>query len=124
MFARMAKDATTLSELMTNREKITMDALIIKYPNGVTVTGFDVLNSTDANGETDSYPIFVFAEDTTKFCNGGAVLNKIVNVWLAHFDGDITACNKALESYNGVKLKFSKSTTKNGRPITLVDVID
>lgn len=125
MFATIAKEATTLSALMKGREKISVADVIKNYPNGITVTGFDIIASNNDNDERGSYPIVIFSEDTSKFVFGGTVLNGIVRAWLAHFDGDIEACNKALASYDGVKLKFSRQRSKTGnREYTSIEVVE
>lgn len=125
MFATIAKEATTLSALMKDREKISVADVIKNYPNGITVTGFDIIASNNDNDERGSYPIVIFSEDTSKFVFGGTVLNGIVRAWLAHFDGDIEACNKALASYDGVKLKFSRQRSKTGnREYTSIEVVE
>lgn len=124
MFAQMAKKATTLSPIMEGREKISVADVIAKYPDGVTVTGFDIVDSTSDDGP-NSYPVLTFSEDTSKFIFGGTVMASIVNAWLAHFEGDIEACNKALASYDGVKLKFSRARAKNGnREYTSIEVVE
>lgn len=125
MFATIAKEATTLSALMKGREKISVADVIKNYPDGITVTGFDIIASNNDNDDRDSYPIVIFSEDTSKFVFGGTVLNGIVRAWLAHFDGDIEACNKALASYDGVKLKFSRQRSKTGnREYTSIEVVE
>lgn len=125
MFATIAKEATILSALMKGREKISVADVIKNYPDGITVTGFDIIKSNNDNDERDSYPIVIFSEDTSKFVFGGTVLNGIVRAWLAHFDGDIEACNKALASYDGVKLKFSRQRSKTGnREYTSIEVVE
>ena len=128
MFATIAKEATTLSKLMKGREKISVADVIKNYPDGITVTGFDIIVAPNDNvglHERDSYPIVIFSEDPSKFVFGGTVLNGIVRAWLAHFDGDIEACNKALASYDGVKLKFSRQRSKTGnREYTSIEVVE
>ena len=125
MFATIAKEATTLSKLMKGREKISVADVIKNYPDGITVTGFDIILSHNDNLGMDSYPIVIFSEDPSKFVFGGTVLNGFVRAWLAHFDGDIEACNKALASYDGVKLKFSRQRSKTGnREYTSIEVVE
>ena len=43
-FAALAKEATTLSEIMKGRTKVDVDEL---YGQEITITGFDFLSSTD-----------------------------------------------------------------------------
>lgn len=124
MFASLARKATTLSPIIEGKEKISVGDIIEKYPDGITITNFDMVNGVDQNtGESSDYPVFTFKEDENKFGFGGHVLKKIIRVWLENFEGDIETCAKALQAAGGVKLKFSRSTTKAGRSVTVVDVI-
>lgn len=116
-FKKSATAAIVTSELMTGREKIKTEELIEKYPQGVTITAFDVVQ-----GEKE-YPVFTFAEDNTKFFTGGTVLKKIVAMWLKPFNGDTDAANEAYEqSGERVIFKLYKRTSKTGMTYTAVDV--
>lgn len=118
IFKEIAKKETTLSYLMSGREKIDTDEIIANYPDGITVTEFEVIQV----GE-DMYPVVTFSEDNTKFYNGGSVLMKICSGWLEHFSGDNESANIALAKTGGVKCKLSKSKTKSGNNITVIDII-
>lgn len=123
MFANLARKATTLSPLMENRAKMSVQQIIEQYPEGITVAEFDLITTTD-NGEPVSYPVMTFAEEPDKFAFGGLVMRKIVDSWVAAFDGDIEACSAALKANGGVKLRFAHDTTKDGkRNITTIEVI-
>lgn len=123
MFASLAKRATTLSPLMEGREKLSTDAVIKQYPNGITITEFDVITTPDKNGNPSTYPVIAFAEDTQKFIYGGKALMDIVTMWLANFDGDVETTSKALKSAGGVKVKMTSDRTKQGNNFTRIDVI-
>lgn len=123
MFANIARRATTLSPIIEGKTKISVGDIIATYPDGITVTSFDMVSGTDQSGETTTYPVFVFAEDDTRFGFGGAVFKNICEAWIANFDGDITSCAKALEANGGVKLKFAQARTKAGRNVTTIEVI-
>lgn len=119
VFASIAKKATTLSPLMEDKERMSIDDMILAYPDGVIINGFDMV-STGA----DSYPVLTFIEDDSKFIFGGAIMNNICHDWLAHFDGDIETANAALSSAGGVRIKFEKSRTKNGNNLTKPVILD
>lgn len=123
MFATLAKRATTLSTIMENREKISTDEIISKYPDGVTVTEFDVVTTPDKNGNPATYPVIAFAEDNTKFFYGGKAMMEVVTTWLAHFEGDVETVSNALKAGGGCKIVLSASKTKQGHNFTKVDVI-
>lgn len=123
MFTNLARKATTLSPIIEGKTKISVAEIIDKYPDGITLTNFDIISGTDQNGESTTYPVFTFSEDDTRFGFGGSVLKNIINAWLAAFDGDVEGCSKALASNGGVKMKFAQGRTKAGRSITTIDVI-
>ena len=119
LFATVARKETSLSPLMDNRERLSMDDLIARYPQGLTVTEFDFIGT----GE-DSYPVFTFAEDAQKFAFGGTVFAGVARAWADMYDGDIEKASSELKSAGGVKMVFAKSRTKNGNNVTTVTVVD
>ena len=119
IFANIAKQVTTLSPLMNGREKMSMDDIIAEYPNGITVCEFDIINTS-----ADSFPVFTFAEDDTKFAFGGTILHNILDAFVSKFEGDIESTSTALKAAGGLKMRFYKSRTKTGNNVTLVEVID
>lgn len=123
MFAELARKATVLSPIIEGKEKISVGDIIANYPNGITVTEFDMVTSVDKDGNPDTYPVFVFAEDTSKFGFGGSVFKNICENWIHHFDGDIETCAKALQAGGGVKMIFSQAKTKAGRPVTTIEIV-
>lgn len=122
MFADLAKRATTLSVIMTDREKLSTEDVINLYPDGITVTEFDVVTTLDANGAPSTYPVLAFKEDDTKFIYGGKAIMDIVTLWLSHFEGDVETTSKALKSSGGVKMRLEAAKTKQGRNFTRVIV--
>lgn len=119
-FRNMAKRQTTLSEVMTDRDKIKTEDIIEKYPDGITITAFDYIQSKKSKGK---YPVFNFAEDPTVFCNGGTVLDRIFTDFVNAMDGDVKAASDELRRQGGLQVKLSKGETKNGDELTLVEVI-
>ena len=123
MFAEMAKKAVANSAVREGRERISTEEIIAAYPNGITITEFDILTKRNGN-ELTNFPTFAFAEDVTKYFNGGSSLSKIVNGWLGHFDGDIEACNAALRASGGCKIRLlPMQRTGNGNNFVPVEVI-
>lgn len=117
-FSSIAKKTTSLSPLMNGREKISVDEIIAKYPDGITLIAFDVITTG-----IDTFPVFIFAEDDTKFSFGGTVLHNIIEAWLVDSDGDIELTSNELRAAGGVKMKFEKSRTKTGNNVTLVEIL-
>ena len=118
-FAALAKEATSLSEIMKGKTKVDVDEL---YGEDITITGFDFLTSTDKSGETKDFAVCTYAEDENAFFFGGTVLTKICKAWLADYDSPAEA-SEALAAEGGVVIRMSKGKTKNGNKITTVEIL-
>ena len=117
-FKNKAVAATTISELMENRTKISTDEVISKYPEGITITAFDWMK-----GENGQYPVAIFKENDHECFFGGAALTSICEDWMDGYE-DTKSCSDDLAAEGGVKLKFTKSKTKNNRTFTKAEVVD
>lgn len=118
-FRKLARKATTLSELMENREKIQTGEVIISFPDGITLNAVDVIKTSDAE-----YPVFTFLEDSNRFYCGGFILSKIVDTWLEEYNGDLGMLNHDLAESGGVKVKLTETKTRDGKNnITEVEVV-
>lgn len=122
-FKQSAMDATTLSELMNNRDKASTEYMIETYPDGFTVMSFDVIQTADKDGVVVEYPVFNVAEDDKIFYAGGTILNKIVHQWIEGFDGSIENANKDLQATGGLRIKLEESKTKRGNTLTRVVIL-
>ena len=124
-FKKIALDATTMSELMSGRDKMDTEELIKKYPDGVTIDFIDNVNMQQEDGEEKVW-IFVTEEQPDKFTFGGFVLAKIFNNILAEFEGDYDAM---IEMYNSalkedkLRVKLERAKTKSKREITKITVL-
>lgn len=116
-FKAAAQAATSLSDLMSNREKRSTDEMISKYPDGFTITDFDMIGTGD-----DEYTVFVIKEDPGIFFYGGTILKKMVNAWLAGFD-DIETCREEFKKDGGLPIRMTTGKTKDGRMVTKIDVL-
>ena len=119
-FRSMAKRQTTLSEVMVDREKITTEELMEKYPDGVTIVAFDYITSRKSKGK---YPVFNIEEDPTVFCNGGTIIDRIFKDFITACDGDIKEASDELRRQGGLNVKFGKGKTKAGDELTTVEVL-
>lgn len=117
-FKSKAKAATATCTLMENRTKISTDELITKYPDGVTITGFDFLS-----GDNGKYPVCIFKENSNECFFGGSSLTDICNSWVDGYEST-EQCSADLEASGGVKIKFIRSKTKSGRSFIKCEVID
>ena len=117
-FTQKAKASTASCTLMENRTKISTEELISKYPEGVTVTGFDFLS-----GDSGKYPVCIFKENENECFFGGSALTQICDSWMEGYT--LTSeCSEELYAAGGVKLKFVKSKTKQGHNFIKVEVVD
>ena len=117
-FRESAMNSTLLSALQNNREKISTSDLVKQFPDGITVNAFDFATVDDK-----TFAVVTFAEDDTKYYNGGTVLTKMCLAWAAGFDGDPESASVALGKAGGVKLMFAESKTKNGNNVTTITVV-
>ena len=112
-FTQQAKQALGGSPIMNGRSKMSTEEIIAKYPEGITINGFDVINKADGT----SYPVFSIAEDDTVFFNGGSLAQKIVEQWLKEGYGDLEGINAELKK-EGAKFVLGKGKTKSNKTIT------
>lgn len=122
IFETIARRTVTLSPLMEGRTKMPLSEVIDTYNGCVCVTAFDMIPGHDHNGNQTTYPVLLIAEEPESFVFGGAVMKAICEAWVAHFDGDIDSCNAALGKSGGVKVKFMRGITKDGKTINRVIV--
>ena len=117
-FKKAATSATSNSSfIMEGREKIGNDLLIATYPDGITITGADLIT-----GENGQYAVCTFAENDKQFINGGKMLTDIVKEWLDGYTG-AEEMSADLKASGGVKMKFEKTKTKSGRDFVSVTIV-
>ena len=118
-FAALAKETTSLSEIMKGRTKKDVDEL---YDEEITITGFDFLTMTDKSGESKEFAVCIYAEEPECFFFAGTILTKICKAWCAEYDSPAEA-SEELEKEGGVVIKMGKSKTKTGNKITTVEIL-
>lgn len=116
-FKNKALSATTVTKIMEGRTKISTDELISKYPEGVTITGFDWMK-----GDDGKYPVCIFSENEHECFFGGTALTAICEAWMEDYNST-EECSSDLASEGGVRVKFSKGKTKGNRNFTKCEVI-
>ena len=122
-FSESAKKSVGGSEVIAGKEKIDMDTLIAAYKNGITITGADLVTTTE-NDEKKQFAVCTFAEEPTKYFSAGMSLTQVVVNWFKDFDlEDGVQLSKQLKEEGGVKVKFVKKKTKSGRTFTEVEVL-
>ena len=116
-FKERAIKATTLSDLMNGRTKVSIDEMIQRFPDGFTIEDFDIVDDKKAQ-----YPVFTIKEDKNICFFGGIVLMNMVNAWLVGFD-DIESCREAFKKDGGLPIRMTTGKTKDGRIVTKIDVL-
>lgn len=116
----LAMKETTISDVMNEREKIKTEEIQTKFPNGITINDIDLITNIDDEGNFDSYYVYAFKEDKSKFAFAGSVLKRI-------FDAICKECGleearKAIAE-QGLKVQLFEGRTKVGRAVTLVKVL-
>ena len=111
-FRTKAIDSTTLSDIFTGRNKVTTQEMIeMTSSKGMTIKDFDIVSyATTIKGKEVSvrYPVFCFKEDDTIFYAGGTVLMKMVDNWIADYNGDIRQAREDFISEGGVKIRLEE----------------
>lgn len=113
----IARNAVGNGGVTSGLEKIKIDELIRLYPDGVSITGVDIISY-----EGSRFPSFAFAEDTTKCFTGGMALIQMADAWIDEYDGDMQAINDDLRA-EPVRIRMEKTTTKNKRTYTRVTIL-
>ena len=116
-FTEKAKASTTSCTLMENRTKISTEEIMSRYPEGITIIGFDFLS-----GDNGKYPVCIFKENENECFFGGAALTDICNRWMEDYTSTAD-CSADLAEAGGVKVTFEKSRTKTGHNFIRVNVI-
>ena len=119
-FASIAKEATTLCEIMQGKTKVDTDELLDQE---ITITAFDFIELKDKSGEMKKFAVICYAEDPEAFFFAGTVLTKICEAWAKEFEGSAEDASAAIAEDGGVVIKMTKGKTKNGRSITNVEVL-
>lgn len=118
-FKTKANNATKGSKVPAGRDKMTTAEIIEKYPDGVTITEFDLLNSKRGG----RYAVCAFVEDYSKFFCGGTIMTQICESWAEDFESCEEA-SAALKAEGGVKCRLYHSKTQKGNDIIKVDIVD
>lgn len=116
-FKKVTQNSLAGSFIYKDRQKMEKDLLIATYPDGVTVTGADLVS-----GENGVYAVAVFDENDKVYFNGGKALTDIVKEWADGYE-DCEAMSADLKASGGVKLKFTKTKTKSGHDFTAVTIV-
>ena len=110
-FKKIAQNATVLSDIMADREKVAKEDGIF------TIEDFDIVS----NPKGEAYAIC--AINSKQFINGGYVLTRIFTDIVAEYDGDIEAARSDYKDGEPLKVRLTRGKTAAGRPVTNVEVL-
>lgn len=122
MLKERAKAVTSLSDLMSGREKGSTSDLINQK---LTVQAVDLTRLLNNNtGELEDVPVIIFKEITDKFYFGGTVWKQIIESWVELYDTatPLKEVNEDLQKEN-VVVEITSGRTKKGNNITRVEVL-
>ena len=124
-FTEKAKKVLGGSEVIAGLEKVENDLLIATYPDGITITGADMLTTKDEKtGEDKTFVAYTFAEDPTRYACGGKVLTDLFTSLMEGYP-DAVQFSAALKQEGGIKVKLQKKKSRsNGQPYTAVEIVD
>lgn len=124
IFRKIAIETTTLSDLMTERTKKQIDDLIKDYPEGFTITDFDI---TELKGEdgVEKVGVFTIAEDESIFCFAGLVLTNMFKSWISLYEGDKEITREAYaDAKDFITVKaYKKKVNNSNRTVTAITVL-
>lgn len=124
-FYDIAKETTVFSPVMEGRDKTTTQDIIERFPDGVTLTEFDIVSLYDDRAKEEKpVPVFAIKEDEKAAFFGGVVLCKLAQAWAAAYQGDIAAASAELKATGGVKVKLANTKTKSHQDVVSVEVLD
>lgn len=122
MLKERAKAVTSLSDLMSGREKGTTSDLINQK---LTVQAVDLTRLLNNNtGELEDVPVIIFKEITDKFYFGGTVWKQIIESWVELYDTTtpLKEVNEDLQKED-IIVEITTGRTKKGNNITRVEVL-
>lgn len=104
---------------LEGRTKISVDELMEKHPDGVTIISF---GRWTPKNKDPMYPA-LFLEEPNRFLWSSKVLQDLIDAWIDDYAGDAVTCAKELEAEGGIKVKFVRGKTKQGRDVIYVNLV-
>ena len=92
-FRELGRAFANSSEVTLDREKIDIDVVAAKYPDGITITNFDIFRSMSTEKDDNGVPVEVerrfavisFAEDDTVYFNSRTKLSNMIKMWASEY---------------------------------------
>lgn len=116
----IAKKATTLAEIMTDRDKIDTETIIQDYET-ITIDNIELCQLTK-DGKTENVWAYTFKENPDVFAFAGYILSKIFDEIVKNCNGDLEEAYKAVRVAK-LKVKLTEGRTKSKQQVTMVEVL-
>ncbi|MBO5526337.1 MAG: hypothetical protein J5993_06265 [Clostridia bacterium] len=113
-----ARELTTLSELMVDREKISTEDIIRNFDGKITISAVDIVEQD----EHTRYGVVIFKEQLTVFYCTGKILTGIIDELVNDY-GSIDNVNKILREEGGLSIKLTESKTRENKNVTRVSIL-
>lgn len=115
-WTKLAKDLNSGNPLTINRDKVEIENLMQNH-DWITINAFNIQKGD--NG--DDYCVCTFDEDEKSFFFGGTMLtNTLKDIFAKMEVADFTEASKLLKNGEGIKCRFERSKTREGRPFIKV----
>lgn len=115
-WTQLAKELNSGNPLISGREKIEIESLMQNH-DWITINAFNILKGE--NG--DEYSTCTFDEDDKAFFFGGSMLtNTLKEIFSKMGVENFAEASKLLKNGEGIKCRFERSKTREGRPFIKV----
>lgn len=127
-FKQQAQEATLLSPIMKDREKMRTKDVVGRE---LTIVGFNFAPKFDKEGnllidnetgQPDEFGVIIFEEEPDKYYCVGTVFTKVCKLWAADYP-TVSDASDALRASGGVRVKFSEGETKKGNNLVNVSIL-
>lgn len=115
-WTKAAKELNSGNPLIVDREKIEIENLMRNH-DWITINAFSIVKGD--NG--DEYSVCTYDEDDKTFFFGGSMLTSTLKEIFAKMNVETFAeASKLLKNGEGIKCRFERAKTREGRPFTKV----
>lgn len=117
-FKQKAQSATSNSFVTSGRTKVSVEDIMKRFPDKITVMEFDQLKKGN-----DTFYAVAIAEDPEIFFFTGSVLTQICDSWLEDYESCEEA-SKDLTADGGVPMKLYNAKSKSNRTYVAAEILD
>ena len=122
-FKNVAIESVTMSLLMVGRTAITTEEIITKYPKGITVDDFDIVDAV-IEDKPAHFAVITIEEDDKVYYTSGIIITKMVDAFVEECGNIETARAEYEKDKDKLKLKLTEGKNKSGKNnLTKVEVM-